>query len=402
MATNTLLFTRLASLAVLLTCGSVYGAALDREQVPRRHLDDDEVTALLTQDLPGFAGTFRDENGVKYVYLKDMSKQREAQARFDAEALPATYSFVELLDYRNRAIALINKAGLTFVDLDEKRNLIHVGVDPLLGRAGLTAAEADLIAAGLPADALAVEPREAVRAHGNLIDKVVPISAGTQLVINNSSLCTLGFNATLNGVRGFVTNSHCVGGFGITGASIRQGGTGAPVAGSATTNPALFTGGVCPSGSSCRYSDAAFVTITTSDPSSPNIMLTTGFGSTTIAPRPGDHAPFRGPESVIVGDWTNKTGRTSGWGAGFVTDTCVATAQSGTSNVMLCQTFANYTSQPGDSGSPVWRGPWSHLQNGMTLLGINWGGSGVSGVFSPLSGILASTDLVGLSPFYAP
>jgi hypothetical protein len=85
----------------------------------------------------------------------------------------------------------------------------------------------------------------------------------------------------------------------------------------------------------------------------------------------------------------NKVGRTTGWGQGVVSRTCVNTGVSASNIVLLCQTFVESSAvivEGGDSGSPVFS-----ITSGdnVTLLGNLWGGnsSGTQFVYSPLSGI---------------
>jgi hypothetical protein len=86
----------------------------------------------------------------------------------------------------------------------------------------------------------------------------------------------------------------------------------------------------------------------------------------------------------------NKVGRTTGWTAGQVTNSCVTVNVSGSKVQLLCQTIVQNNNATivsgGDSGSPVFIGT-SNVQ----LAGILWGGStdGHLFVFSPLASIKA-------------
>lgn len=76
-------------------------------------------------------------------------------------------------------------------------------------------------------------------------------------------ICTLDFNAIRSKIYGYVTNSHCI---------TTQGGsdnmdfhrtddawwTEGNKVGDGIADPQYFTGGVCPSGRRCRYSDSAY------------------------------------------------------------------------------------------------------------------------------------------------
>jgi hypothetical protein len=71
--------------------------------------------------------------------------------------------------------------------------------------------------------------------------------------------CTLGFNAEWNGAKVFVTNSHCSRVYlGPDSTEYYQNDWGslADFVGKEVNDPKYFTGGACPSGYRCRYSDA--------------------------------------------------------------------------------------------------------------------------------------------------
>jgi hypothetical protein len=83
----------------------------------------------------------------------------------------------------------------------------------------------------------------------------------------------------------------------------------------------------------------------------------------------------------------NKVGRTTGWTAGNITNTCVNTGVSGTSIVQLCQTFVSAGVGAGDSGSDVFKITSSP---NVKLAGILWGGNsnGTLFVYSPLANVI--------------
>jgi hypothetical protein len=81
---------------------------------------------------------------------------------------------------------------------------------------------------------------------------------------------------------------------------------------------------------------------------------------------------------------------TTGWTVGQVVGTCHDRVAYDHNNVpqvwLLCQTKANYSASPGDSGSPVFtfNGP-----NNIYIAGMHWGGSSDGRYFSPISQIQA-------------
>ena len=219
-----------------------------------------------------------------------------------------------------------------------------------------------------------VEEVEPVRFAATLRNRVRPVVGALQINFPGF-LCTLGFNATRNGQRSFITNSHCTN---------VQGGNEAtpywqPTQGVAPTriatevaDPAYTTGGGCPSGRRCRRSDAArarYASGTTSTLG--RIARTSGAnnGSLTIT----GNFTITAEGGASVGQQVHKIGRTTGWTRGSVSGTCVNTNVVGTNITQLCQTLVSAGVGPGDSGSPVFRrqGTGSNV----TLLGILWGGS---------------------------
>jgi hypothetical protein len=79
---------------------------------------------------------------------------------------------------------------------------------------------------------------------------------------------------------------------------------------------------------------------------------------------------------LLVGTRIDKMGRTTGWTWGEVTETCVDIPDwfveyYGPGTSLLCQTEANYNSDPGDSGAPVFT--WPLYGDEVTLRGIHVG-----------------------------
>jgi hypothetical protein len=242
-----------------------------------------------------------------------------------------------------------------------------------------------------------------------------PTPAGIQLNFHRSDgswVCSLGFNVQHSGGRSFITNSHCTAERSVnTGTPFYQpSSTTEPQAiGLEVDDPPLFTGGICPVGRRCRYSDAARVLYDGGTESSQGrIARTTGVnngeldvaGHFTIVSQADTATTFTGS--------LDKVGRTTGWTRGEVSHTCAHVNVGGTDLTMLCQTIVTGTnlSAGGDSGSP-----WFRIVDGddVELVGIHWGGSGgTSAVFSPLRnvvlelGSMTATTPPATSPPLAP
>ena len=148
--------------------------------------------------------------------------------------------------------------GAVFVDADEAGNRVHIGVEHAAAASRVRSVLARL---GIPAAAADVEIVAPFRRVATLRGTVRPVVAGVQINFPGF-LCSLGFNATRQGVAGFVTASHCTN---------TQGGvestpywqplqTTKPVQiATETVDPAYKTTlAGCPSGRRCRRSDAAF------------------------------------------------------------------------------------------------------------------------------------------------
>lgn len=353
----------------------------------------------LAQQVPGFAG-YVFEGGTRVVYLTDLTQQAKAAAALDASPtaraameragsheegrrtgttvyVQARYDFPTLRSFRDRAAEpVLNVAGTVFADLDERRNRIvvaieHDGVRP--------AVEQQLSALRVPLAAVVFEitaPLRETQGPKTLRDYSWPLEGGYQIQNSSSLTCTLGFVVVRNGVRGFVTNSHCTS---ITwkgdGISFHQNVVGNALVGRESSDPRGWPCGI----RTCRWSDAAVVQINGSSiPSSLGSIARTLFWGFGIGSPGSIEVDLFAPTMQItakrpfpnVGDIVDKMGRTAGWTSGEVTRTCVDTnVNSGGLRRVLCQDFANYTAASGDSGSPV----FVYFNDTVELQGIHWG-----------------------------
>jgi len=252
---------------------------------------------------------------------------------------------------------------------------------------------------GIPAAAVDVDIVQPIRKVVTLRGAVRPVVAGVQINFPGF-LCTLGFNATRQGIAGFVTASHCTN---------TQGGvestpywqptqTAKPVqVATETVDPSYkSTLAGCPSGRRCRKSDASFAKYVngttrtlgaiarTSSTSSSNLTISGSWKITSNATS----------SSFTVGETVNKVGRTTGWSKGKVVATCATVNVSGSTVTQICQTIVNAKVGAGDSGSDVFT-----VTSGanVKLDGVLWGASsdGTIFVFSPFANITG--ELGGLT-----
>jgi hypothetical protein len=359
---------------------------------------NDPIT--LARSVPGFGGFFVDEQGTPTIYLKDAGQRAAAESAlgpwFRSHGRASATMRVRKADFdwasldrwfAQASMEALGIPGVVFMDADETRNRVRIGVESAAAAAQVRVVLARL---GIPASAVNVDVTEPIHQLATLRGALRPDVAGVQINFPGF-LCSLGFNASLSGIRGFVTASHCTstqGGVENTPywqplQSVR------PIqVATETVDPRYPKGGSCPAGRQCRRSDAAFAKYINATPNTLGLIARTSSTSPT--------------DRTIVGNWTitsdassanftiglpvNKVGRTTAWSQGPVTNTCVNVNVSGTKITQLCQTIVSATVGGGDSGSDVFT-----ITSGtnVQLNGILWGGStdGKLFVFSPLANV---------------
>jgi hypothetical protein len=372
----------------------------------------------MARKVPGFGGYYIDPVDGPTVYLTDVTRRPEAERALSGflskrrmtganlRVVPGAFDYAQLDGWYEAARpAVFAIAGVVLGDVDEGRNRVRIGVTSAQAGARVRATIAKL---GIPAGAVIVEERAPVAAMNTLRDRVRPLNGGLQINFfptpagtpGPSLICTLGFNVEINGVRSFITNSHCSN---VEGGnelptqyyqSLRGGGASTFV-GTEADDPQwqLMLTLQCPPPLSCRYSDAARVQY------EPGAAAETWLGSIaqldeittsladTVHTIAGDFT-IVGERDPIQGEVANKVGRTTGWTRGITTATCVDVLALGTAHMRLCQTMVAALVDGGDSGSPVF---FQEDGPNVTLLGILWGGSTDDAnpefAYSPLSGV---------------
>lgn len=372
----------------------------------------------MVEQVPGFGGLFIDSTGVLTAYLTDLTKG-PASVGSIREFARSHHTLVRLggntlespsdihfrhgrFDYRQLVTTLARlqdqhalDRSVSMVDIDESQNHIEIGVSDASHRERLRAS-LERLAIPIGSVVVTIQPLIDVEQHsGNLQQSYRPLLGGLQIQ-TDVGICTLGFNALINGTHYFVTNSHCTPSFGD---GTNPGYAAAQplfpnVIGTEWYDPPLFTSAQnsqCPVGRHCRYSDAALFLI------SPGVTYSLG----SFAPTAGANNlnwstnldyywTYHSENNRANGGWVNKTGRTTGSTGGNVSRTCATFAQSengvDTGRSILCQWQAGYASLPGDSGSPVeWATGFLYYSSN-ELSGIHWGSGGV---FSPITNIHA-------------
>jgi hypothetical protein len=358
------------------------------------------------RQVPGFGGFFLDRSGNPTLYLTRGSSRAPAERLLAAylrgrglttaaiRVLEGRYSWHQLERWQAQASTeALAVTGAVFVDNDETVNRVRIGVGNLNAMGQVRATLARL---RIPDEAVIVEradPIVQVATLQNVVDR--PVRAGVQINFPGF-LCSVGFNATSGTQQSFITASHC---------TTTQGGVEStpywqPLQSSQPTQIAtevadpVYKKNIagCPRNKLCRYSDASRAAyINGANQALGRIARTSGAnngsleitGTFTIN---ADDCGTRGG-CLTVGTTVNKVGRTTGWTAGTITNTCVNTGVQGTRFAQLCQTFVSAGVGGGDSGSDVFQISGSTVK----LAGILWGGNsgGTQFVFSPLGNVIS-------------
>lgn len=402
---RTLFCTLGAAIALALLASPVLARSAGIASASGPPLSADAELAAINDLVPGFGGLFVDADGVLTVYLQpEHALQQKRLFGPEVRVLEAGFEFRQLLSWRDSMRGLLATPGITLLDADEARNRVLVGIDPDAPRAVQVALSVRLRELGIPRDAVVFEERDPIHEMQTLQDAFNPVPGGVEIHWS-SFLCTLGFNVERSPSTSpvdscfFVTNDHCTDVQGqVTGTTYRQPAFGALI-GEEILDPPFFTGGVCPPGRICRYSDAALAEyFDPADCEFGAIARTDGFGSITIDPNVPRWKIVSKLSGAQVGHRVAKVGRTTGWTEGIVDQTCVDVNVSGSNITRLCQSIVDALPPndpdhhlpivgPGDSGSPVFlrRIPTSVA----ALVGILWGGDpqGTVFVFSPIKNI---------------
>ncbi|MGH9948557.1 MAG: S1 family peptidase [Pyrinomonadaceae bacterium] len=373
----------------------------DEDMTPDEHLVE------IAKQFPEFGGLFYDQDGTLQVYmvgqkeamnsstsdfLKSMISSEilggESLDKTGMEVIEGNYTFLQLKEWHDKmTTSVLEMPGVVFTDIDDTKNRLRIGVENL--RASRKTVTEHLVNLGIPIEAVVISRTKPIEPE--LRDRNRPLRGGFQINFSGS-LCTLGFVADRGGVRGFVTNSHCSGIQGGNQGTVFHQPTASGTTnriGQETTDPTYFTGGACPAGRRCRFSDSSFARVP--HPSGPSVSSTRG----SIARPPVGSTSWNGTDlftitsesNPVAGQSVTKVGRTTGRSSGTVQQTCANFNVSGGNITQLCQAQAGYNSAGGDSGSPVFR-----ITSGfnVALVGIHWGSGGA---FSPIGGIQRSGEL---------
>lgn len=335
-----------------------------------RTLDDELVR--MAEEVPGFGGLYHDEDGTPHVFLTDLTQLPKVQA-FNEDVLVhrGDFDFRDLDRWRQSLVALMNRPGVVSLDVDESRNRVRLGVEAGTPAAATPAMERAIENLGVPTRAVEIVETDPIFPLVTVRDTIRPVPGGVEIGFLGQFACTYGVTILdANGRHHYLTNSHCSRfQCAFDGTVHTQNFFGSRI-GEEVFDPPCFTGGPCPPGRRCRFSD---VLVGRCDSNSLcerfHIAFTAAPLNLNIASWYiiNGKAPF-----PTVGEVLMKTGRSTGTTNGTVVQTCVDVNVSGTSITLLCQDIVqnpgNVIVLGGDSGSPVFRSPG-------TYMGELWGGN---------------------------
>jgi hypothetical protein len=346
----------------------------------------DDRFAEVGQMVPAFGGCFTSGDNL-YVYLVPgqsgtLTQVDEALTEVfgsgrpsgQLQALAGQYTFTQLKAWRDPlSAAVLNISGTVAAGMDYRTNQLIVLVENLSLAPQIESLAASL---GIPGGVVEVKLMAPIGLSQTLQDFHRPDIGGLQISFNvgaDQFVCTH-WLADRQGTSGFVTNSHCSSAPWATDFTLyfQPAPPLANVLGAEVFDPPLFTGGACPAGSMCRYSDSNFSEFlglmggatrgVIARPSGLGSIIWNGVSTFTITAQ----------ADPMMDDSVDKVGRTTGRTRGTVTLPCMDT--NGVAGArLLCQSFAQMNMRNwllgGDSGSPVFK-PSS---NNATLVGIAWG-----------------------------
>ena len=465
---NTVVFAMSLAITFMMMVGKpVYGIAKPRSafaqamksQAPQQTLDD--LFAAVARQVPEFGGMFLGDNEeTLQVYLsvvsptKVVAVQKAIVAVFGTSVIPkggvkalqGQYGFLQLKDWYDRMTGpILRVSGVTFTDIAEGRNHLAIGI-------GKPEVESRVIEQlqklAIPRESVVIElsgPIETLTHTVRMPNSMSPwpyLRAGgyilTRLLCNQTgvgiSQATLGFNIIGPSLgAGFVTASHATAAWwrldtiaGFPPADFYQASGYYPphLVGRETVDPHGFTGGACPTGLICRYSDSAFVRYNSNVKFGVgHIARTTGITTSVTSPiLTIDHGGSPSGEFLIVaapsvpyltGLTLNKVGHYTGWTQGKIQMTNANFSQipsayiqvgcpGGLADPTMPPAGATLLSQyvvgdptndvvhSGDSGSPVFRSLKGLALRRAELYGIVW--AGFAGtykqfIFSPIGGV---------------
>ncbi len=174
---------------------------------------------IISTKSSSFAGLYRDRDTGKLVInlidvsQKDVALQAAANvldadriSKEGVEVRQVKYSMAQLKTWKDAVSqVMFDTEGVVAVGVDQVRNRVFVGVNDDKSKSVIRSKLTEL---NLPEDAFSIALMQFKDAVG-LQDNVRPLIEGIGIATKNSGDCTMAFVADRQGVRGFVTASHC-------------------------------------------------------------------------------------------------------------------------------------------------------------------------------------------------
>jgi len=323
----------------------------------------------------------------------------------------ARYNFLSLRTWRDRLTeSIFEEPGVNALAIDYKSNSIVISVDatPSVSLTGV------LLSAGLPDDAYRFETERrptpqapcSAGSNGPTVEGCFrPVPGGVKIfgtpaggdpagTCDTRECCTMGVSVyrwmaefgSPYWQMGYVTNSHCVPPMvAVYGNYIHQ----------PSNDPDQFIafewidpyGWVCGS-YRCRYSDSAWLWSYGGEGENQRIARTQYWNGNKTIDTNTPRFIITGSRAAVQDMDMEKVGQKTGWTYGQVSAVCTDEI-SAAGPKMVCQDRVNYSSDGGDSGSPVFFWKWWDGPSNVDLVGIHWGATFSYKVYSPWSGVAA-------------
>lgn len=364
----------------------------------------------VTSDIVVSLTDLRDAEPVKAMLRSSLAARlariRKRNPRADVVVRQATHTFLQLKQWRDGMNRALSIPGIDWLDLDEARNRVVLGVDPGTDLRPIRQLARDL---GVPEEAVTFEVDGPAVPRLALTDSVRPIAGGTEIQSDSLHIirktCSLGFPALWNGRRGFVTASHCsVKKFALDSTQQYQPTLPLTHADSMTHSPigfevADYAPQPCPptvKAPGCVYADAAVYQYT----GDTTLWYLGHIARPTYGCAPGPCSPpnlqiggsfhiSATDSNIMQNDLVSLIGEASGWDQNYVVSkSCVNLTDKKTGYVLLCQEYANFGNADGDSGGPVLLNIFAPPDSNVTLGGVFWGATPNNAIFSPWSGVV--------------
>jgi hypothetical protein len=363
------------------------------------YLENGELQVVTTDPTAGASRVSLVAEGLLRAAGRDDLAARSGTAHL----VEGRYSFRQLDDWLSLVLPDLHRFGVHRVAIDERMNRIDLRTETDAAADGLSEWAHER---GVPPSALVVQASGMAEFNYRVGGDGVVVQWGPG---QDPWGCTLTQVVTRRNSDGSphpdlygITNSHCTSDMGNSDGNTFVVGGGTPVALEYWTHP-FITNPLCEAltGSStpmCRYSDASLFRYNSSATGLEPHMVKLGtvcippWGCGTYPPQQLDREDL-----VFVGETVNKYGDKTQLTYGPVLESCVDIQAkghpSGQAPWLLCQYTADYVSDKGDSGAPVWvREPGPSGEDVRGFVGIHWGrfyptnpedppGSYFSGVF---------------------